>query len=150
MFDLFLGVAIHAKGHFQSRNPGHAIHGLDRAVALLTGEPSFYMALMGEMHEIRDIMDLDPGYRFPVFPIFKQLQDFGFVGRDDFMAADALTDARHAGRWGLVSIDVAMQAFDAVFANVNSMAEINRLHRGSIGIIGRVDPPPDEKKHHRK
>ena len=114
-------------------------------MTLLARETRLDVALMGEMDEVGHVVDLDPRDRFTILPILENFQDLGLVRRDNLMTADALVDTRDARRRCLVRVYMTVETFDPVLTDVNAMAEINGLYRGSVGVISGVDPPADEE-----
>ena len=68
---VLMAVQTPAHGHFtDSLGNGHVI--LNLAVAFLTGDTTADMALVAEVHEVREVVDLDPWDDFTTLVIADQ------------------------------------------------------------------------------
>ncbi len=72
------------------------VHGLDWTVAGLTGNTCLNVTFMGEVYEVRQVVDLDPRDRLFVFPILADLANKRAFGGDFVMAPHALTHTGYA------------------------------------------------------
>lgn len=150
MLYVFFRMAIDAPGHSQRSNPRDAVHGLDGSVAFLTFDVCFYVPLMCEVNEIGDIVHLDPWYRFTLFPVGVQLEDFRLLAHvgQGFMATHALADAGDAGDRCRVRIDVAVLARNLIVRCMHLVTEFDWLDRAAIRKIFAVHPCADQQSEH--
>lgn len=151
MLYVFFRMAIDAPGHSQRSNPRDAVHGLDGSVAFLTFDVCFYVPLMCEVNEIGDIVHLDPRYRFTLFPVGVQLEDFRLLAHvgQGFMATHALADAGDAGDRRRGGIDMTVLARDLVIRCMHCVTEFDRLDRRAIRIVFAVHPYACQQSKHR-
>ena len=86
---LFFSMAINTESHFKTVTP-EPVHGLHRAVTLLTGNLFPYVALMIEQYMFREVVDFLPwsrclGVEIPVLFFYPRM-----VGNDVLMAEETL------------------------------------------------------------
>src|SRR5262249_41694996 len=84
-----LAVAAHAPAHLERAVLVDAIHVLHRAVALLARQPRAHVALVVELHVVRQVMDLDPRDLLTAVVVARELHDLGLVGGHEAVAAHA-------------------------------------------------------------
>ncbi len=152
MFHFSLRMAIDTPGHSHRCNSGNPIHRLDRTVAFLAGEARFYVSLVREVHEVGDIVHLDPGDRLTIFPIRGQFHDLRTFphARYGLVTSHALADARHTGNGRFVRIDVAVLARNLIVRGMYRMAERDRLNRTAIGEKLAVYPCACKQSEHKQ
>jgi len=151
MLYVFCRMAIDAPGHFQRSDPRYTVHGLDGSVAFLTFDASLYVPLVCEVNEIGDIVHFNPRYRFTIFPIRVQLEDFRLLSHvgQSLVATHALADAGDAGNRRRGSIDMTVLARDLVIRYMHGVAEFDRLDRRAVRIVFAVHPYACQQPKHR-
>ena len=140
ILDVLLSMAIDTPGHPHCCDSRDPIHGLDRSVAFLTGEARFYVALVGKVNEIGNVVNLDPRNGLPVFPEGRQLDDFGPLTdiRQRLVTSHALADAGNAGGRRAGRIYMAVLARNPVVRCMHLVTEFDWLDRRPIGKIFAV------------
>ena len=142
MFHVFFRMTIDAPGHPQRYNTRHSVHRFHGAVTFITGEVGLDVPLMRKMNKVGNIVNFDPRYRFTIFPIGGQLQDFRTFADAGYRVVTSHTfaNAGHAGNRRRLGIDVAVLARNLVVRGVNCVTEFDRLNRATIGEIFAVYP----------
>ena len=118
VLNLPFGMTVYTPWHLEGGHPSDPAHCFYGTVALLAFYTGLDMSLMGEVDKVWYIMHFYPGYRFLFFPILGQLLYFRTIGRDDFVATHAFTDARNTRGGSLVGVGVAIHTRDLVLADV--------------------------------
>src|SRR5215831_4885882 len=75
-----LAVAADAPAHLERAVLVHVIHLLHRAVALLARESRAHVALVVELHVVRQVVDHDPRHLLAAVGVGGELLDLGLVG----------------------------------------------------------------------
>jgi hypothetical protein len=125
---IFLSVALNALTHAPDflRQPLKVLH---LAVTFPADDFAVYMALVIEQHMFGHIVDLYPGrWRFGV-KIFVFLFYPGMVGNNIFMAVQAFSHCRYAGKIGIGHVGVTVLALDLFHTAMNIVAERDGLFR---------------------
>ncbi len=73
MLDFSLSMTIDAPRHPHRRNTSDTVHRLYRTMTFLALEARLDVALVREVNVVRNIVNLNPRYRFLVFPVGGQL-----------------------------------------------------------------------------
>lgn len=143
-------MAIDTPGHFQCHNTGNAVHCLYRAMTFLTLEVRLDVPLMRKVNKIGHIVHFDPRYRFTIFPVGVQLDDFRLLAHvgQGLMATYALANAGDAGDWCRVRIDVAVLARNLIVRCMHLVTEFDWLDRAAIRKIFAVHPCADQQSEH--
>ncbi len=134
VFNLPFCMTVNTPWHLEGGHPSDPAHSFYGAVALLAFQTGLDMSLMGKVNKVWYIMHFYPGDGFLFFPILIQFLYFRTIGRDDFVATHAFTDARNTCGGGLVGVGVAIHTRDLVLADMYAVAESNGLYRTDIGI----------------
>ena len=123
------------------------MHGLHRAVAILTGNLLPYVALMIEQYMLWEVVDPSPwsgclGVEIPVL-----LLDPGMVGNDVLVTVQAFFHRWQAWVIGVAHIGVTVKALDLFDPHMQLMAERYGLFRAYVGgvIIEKVKEQDDGK-----
>ena len=142
MLYVSLRVAIDAPRHLHCCDTAYTVHRFHRSVTFLTLEAGKYMALMRKVNKVRKIMNFNPRYRFPVFPVGGQFQDLRTFANTGYgvVASHAFANAGYAGNRRLVGIDVTMLARNLVVRGMYHVTEFDWLNRTAIGKIFAVYP----------
>ncbi len=150
MLHISLSMTIDAPRHPHRGNTGYAVHRLHRTVTFLTGQSRLDMALVCKVHVVRNVVNLDPRYRFLVFPVGGQLQNFRAFADTGYRAVTAHTfaDAGYAGNRRLVGVNVAVLARNCIVRGMYRVTEFDGLNRAAIGEILAVYPCAYKKPEH--
>ena len=127
-------MAINTESHLEAVTL-EPVHGLHRAVALLTGDLLPYVALMIEQYVLREIVHPLPWSRRPGVEVPMLLFDPGMVGDDVLVAVQALFHRRESRVIGIACIRVTVNALDLLYPHMNLMAERNRLFRANVRCV---------------
>ncbi len=73
MLYISLSMTIDAPRHPHCRNTSDTVHGLYRTVTFLALEARLDVALVRKVNVVRKIVNLNPRYRFLIFPVGGQL-----------------------------------------------------------------------------
>ena len=111
-------------------------------MAFLAGKARLDMSLMREVYKVRYIVHFDPRYRFLIFPVRGELQDFRFFAnaRHGRMTTHAFADAGYAGDRRSIRVNVTMLARNLIIRCMYSVTEFDGLNRASIGKIFAMHP----------
>jgi hypothetical protein len=129
---LLFSMAINTESHLKAVML-ESVHGLHRAVALLTGNFLPYVALMIEQYMLRKVVYPLPGsgrlgVEIPVFFL-----DPGMVGNDELVTVETLFHRRQSRVIGIFDIGMTELTLDLLYPHMNLMAEGNRLFRAYVG-----------------
>src|SRR6059036_1382612 len=97
-------VAIDAPAHLQAGDLAHHIHGLDRPMAGLTGDPSGDVPAVTEVDVVREPVDTHPGNRLVRLVEARDELNRGAIGADDQMAVHADVPRRDGGVAGTLRV----------------------------------------------
>jgi hypothetical protein len=138
-------MAFDAPRHSQFLLYGNSIHGFHWSVALLALQVCLDVSFVREMHKIRNIMDLDPGYWLLVGKVLCNLDNLGFVSGYRSMTTHAFFDGWDPGRWRTGRVDMTVLAGNFIFPGVNFVTEFNGLDRAVVVEISIVYPDSRNK-----
>ena len=79
MLYISLSMTIDAPRHPHCRNTGDTVHRFHGTMTLLARDARLDVALVRKVNVVRNIVHLNPRYRFLVFPVGGQLEDFRTV-----------------------------------------------------------------------
>ena len=126
--------------HLQRGKPRHPGHCLNRTMTSLAFYFSFYMSFMREIDKIRKVMHFNPGNGLFPFPVTKYFLNLRLGSCYSFMTVYALDNAWHAWRDRPPCVNMAIHARYIVISGMYLVTEVDRLFRGSIGIVGVIHP----------
>jgi hypothetical protein len=124
-------MAINTESHFKAVTL-EPVHGLHRAVALLTGNLLPYVALMIEQYMLREVVHPLPGSRGLVVEIPVLLLDPGMVGNDVLVTVQTLFHRWQSRVVGVAHIRVTVKALDLFDPNMQLVAKRYGLFRAYI------------------
>ena len=129
---LLLSVTINTESHFKTVTL-EPVHGLHRAVALLTGNLLPYVALMIEQYVLRKVVHPLPwsgrlGVEIPVLFL-----DPGMIGNDVLVAVKTLFHRWQSRVIGIFDIGMAKLTLNLLYPHMNLMTERNRLFGTYVG-----------------
>ena len=131
-------VARHTPAHRQRRGLNRSVHTIYLAVADLAVHPCQDMPLVCEVNVVGKIVNPDPGDRFPLRPIFHELQDLGLLGRDGPMTPNASLHRGNTGDGATSRIGVAILTRDLVLSSVKLVTEHEGLRARFRGLRRRL------------
>ena len=136
---LLFPMAINTESHLKAVTL-EPLHGLHRAVALLTGNLLPYVALMIEQYMLRQVVDFLPRSRRLGVEIPVLFLDPRMFGNDVLVAVETLFHRWYSRVIGIFDIGMTKLTLDLLHPHVNLMAERNRLFRAYVGgvIIEKV------------
>lgn len=142
MFHVFLRVAIDAPGHSQRRNTGNTVHRFYLAMTFLTFNVCQNMSLVRKVNEIGYIVNLNPGNRFAVLPIGRQLDNFRPFADvwQGLVTPYAFIDAWNASGWRRGCVYVAVLARNLIVRYVHRVTKLDWLNRAAVREIFALYP----------
>jgi len=143
---LLFPVAINTESHLEAMTL-EPVHGLHRAVALLTGNFLPYVALMIEQYMLRKVVHPLPGSRRLGVEIPVLFLDPGMVGNNVLVTVKTLFHRWQSRVIRISDIGMTKLTLDFLNPHMNLMAERNRLFRAYVGgvIIEKVKKQDDGK-----
>ena len=139
-------MTIDALLHAENSTLAHSFHRLHLPMASLASYLRGYVSFVAKINEIRQIIDLDPFCRSPLFPKMDQLLNFRLLFPDVFVASHAKLHGRYACNNGAAGVDMAVKTVDLVVACVKLVAEIDRLHRRRLARVEAENGYHDRKR----
>jgi len=103
---------------------------------LIIENESTEMFFMSEMHEIGYVVNLFPGWRLMLFPVFGKLFDARFVCRDHAVATHAFPGRRNTRNLAPTSIGMAVHAVDLIDVSMDVVWKFN----GLLDVFPRIGP----------
>ena len=129
---LLFSVAINTESHFKAVTL-EPVHGLHRAVALLTGNLLPYVALMIEQYMLRKVVHPLPWSRCLSVEIPVLFLDPGMVGNDVLVTVKTFFHRRQSRVIGIFDIGMTEFTLDLLYPHMNLMAKGNRLFGTYVG-----------------
>ena len=99
-----------------------------------------HMALMIELHMIREHMNFHPIHRLTSIKLLSQLLNGGLVRRDHRVAIHANIETGHRGMSRFFNIGVTVKAWNLVSACMQFMGVRNRLIGLEPSVVANVPP----------